>query len=292
MTFVHPSGDLTVVSDFISPVEEEAILRSLYDEATVPPKRWVGLSRRRLLNLGGLPGVSNSYGEPTPMIPEPLPSWVTDATVPRLHEVNALLLPTTLGGEEGAVSSEVELPAHSASKAAAAIRAATPAGSSGPQCVCAYPVNHVLVNEYVAPNGILPHEDGPIYEPIVTIVSLESAVQIAFTRKKTSDGGGRADALTESAAAVVLCLPPRSLLVFTGIFYSEYLHFIPEGSSDTYTRDTCGNFEVAAALPGCVVLAPGQVEVPRGPRRISLTYRRVRRVAALSRSALFGGRRR
>lgn len=36
------------------------------------------------------------------------------------------------------------------------------------------PVNHVLVNEYEAGQGIMPHTDGPAFHRIVTTVTLGS----------------------------------------------------------------------------------------------------------------------
>ena len=273
--FVHPSGDLLVIEDFISSEEEAHLIDTLYGGTS--NHKWVTLSRRRLLNLGGLPGGTTSSGEGAAMIPEPIPSWAMSTIGPRLLEVNK-----QLSNLDKDTTDEVIQEGDPVSQIVAAIRAGS---SSTPiRAVCAQPINHILVNEYVAPHGILGHEDGPAYEPIVSIVSLESCVRLAFAPK--GDGGG-------SSAPVEVCLPPRSLVVFTGVFYTEYLHSIAEEPVDTFTESGCLNYTSALKQPGAAV-APtgGSVDVPRGPRRVSLTYRKVKRVAAISRAAIFGGRRR
>jgi alkylated DNA repair protein alkB family protein 6 len=43
--------------------------------------------------------------------------------------------------------------------------------------------NHVLINEYHAGQGIMPHEDGPAYWPVVATVSLGSALVLDIYEK-------------------------------------------------------------------------------------------------------------
>lgn len=273
--FVDPTGDLLLIEDFITAEEEAQLVGSLYGESV--SHRWVTLSRRRLLNLGGLPGGTTSSGESAAMIPDPIPSWAMSTVGPRLLAVNTLL-------QEGAPhGDEVRGTANEyASRIVATVRdACCKGGTPCPRAVCAQPINHILVNEYTAPHGILGHEDGPAYEPIVSIVSLESSVRLEFTPKE------------DSQVPVEVCLPPRSLVVFTGGFYMNYLHSIADQVQDRYSEKKCLNFTSAVKQPGATVMGDGgSVDVPRGPRRVSLTYRKVRRVAALSRSTIFGGRRR
>lgn len=40
--------------------------------------------------------------------------------------------------------------------------------------------NHVLINEYHPDQGIMPHCDGPLYDPLVAILSLGSSVVFDF----------------------------------------------------------------------------------------------------------------
>lgn len=52
--------------------------------------------------------------------------------------------------------------------------------------------NHVLVNEYLPGQGIMPHEDGAAYRPVVATVSLGSAAVVEFwpkERDKDKDKG-------------------------------------------------------------------------------------------------------
>ncbi|PWA92937.1 Oxoglutarate/iron-dependent dioxygenase [Artemisia annua] len=42
-------------------------------------------------------------------------------------------------------------------------------------------INHVLINEYLPNQGIMPHQDGPAYFPVVAILSLGSPVVMDFT---------------------------------------------------------------------------------------------------------------
>ncbi|KAF4662879.1 Alpha-ketoglutarate-dependent dioxygenase alkB 6 [Perkinsus chesapeaki] len=76
-------------------------------------------------------------------------------------------------------------------------------------------LNHALVNDYESGcGGIMPHTDGPAYFPVVMIVCLVSATVMQFG--KTPD-----DVETQ------VLLPARSLLIFTGEAYNDYLHSIP-----------------------------------------------------------------
>eukprot|EP00899_Mesostigma_viride_P025872 jgi/Mesvir1/646/Mv17258-RA.1 len=43
------------------------------------------------------------------------------------------------------------------------------------------PFNHCLINEYKPGDGIMPHQDGPLYWPVVAIVSLQAPTVIQFT---------------------------------------------------------------------------------------------------------------
>lgn len=55
--------------------------------------------------------------------------------------------------------------------------------------------NHVLINAYQPGEGIMPHEDGPLYRPAVAILSLEHPAVVRFARKR-----GEADAADAGTA--------------------------------------------------------------------------------------------
>ncbi|KAK3261660.1 hypothetical protein CYMTET_29442, partial [Cymbomonas tetramitiformis] len=80
--------------------------------------------------------------------------------------------------------------------------------------------NHVLVNEYQPGEGIMAHEDGPLYFPLVAILSLRSSAVIRFTRKQPSLNSGVEENHADSRPEVVsLVLRPRSLLIFKDAAY-------------------------------------------------------------------------
>ncbi|RAH73486.1 uncharacterized protein BO66DRAFT_408825 [Aspergillus aculeatinus CBS 121060] len=116
--------------------------------------------------------------------------------------------------------------------------------------------NHVLVNEYCPGQGIMPHEDGAAYYPLVATVSL--------------------------GAPIVLDL----LLVTTDGIYTDFLHGIAETDRD----------EQLSAGYICnwgLLREPERYECGWSQRgtRISLTYRDVLKVAKLGSTMKFLNRR-
>lgn len=94
------------------------------------------------------------------------------------------------------------------------------------------PPSHVLVNCYKPGDGIMPHEDGPEYKPVVAILSLgATAVFRFFEKKRSGNVPGSAqyagdDASRHRIPSLSLIVPGNSLLVFRGKFYDQYLHGI------------------------------------------------------------------
>jgi alkylated DNA repair protein alkB family protein 6 len=111
--------------------------------------------------------------------------------------------------------------------------------------------NHVLLNEYLAGQGIMSHKDGPLYYPKVAILSLSGPAMIDF----------RPD--LRAPPSMSLLLQPRSLFIFTDEAYKSYFHGIEEREQDTVTN-------VVANAMAAVVSVGDQVE--RGTR-LSLTIR-------------------
>lgn len=84
----------------------------------------------------------------------------------------------------------------------------------------------------------MPHKDGPGYCPQAVILSLGAPAMIHFwrsladTKKKNNnntqegENGGRADEDEEDGACLSLYLRPRSLLIFTGVLYTDCFHGI------------------------------------------------------------------
>lgn len=145
-------------------------------------------------------------------------------------------------------------------------------------------INHCLINEYLPGQGIMPHEDGAAYHPVVATVSLCGTLVLDVTekkkRQKCEDGGD--DETRPTSWRIVQ--EPRSLLVTTGQAYTQTLHGIAEVSEDVgLNGDTVANWKLLGN--------PTIIEANGGKNlrstRISLTYRDVKKVSKLG-SKIFG----
>ncbi|EDW63936.1 alpha-ketoglutarate-dependent dioxygenase alkB homolog 6 isoform X1 [Drosophila virilis] len=121
--------------------------------------------------------------------------------------------------------------------------------------------NHVLVNEYLPGQGILPHTDGPLFYPIISTISCGAHTVLEFTKRETTG---------EAAGEVLfkLLLEPRSLLILKDTLYSDYMHAISEINEDTLCDRIC-NYNLCENT-----YKIGDHLVRRAPR-ISLTIRNV-----------------
>ncbi|KAG3184830.1 hypothetical protein PC128_g13610 [Phytophthora cactorum] len=91
--------------------------------------------------------------------------------------------------------------------------------------------NHALINEYGVGDCILPHEDGPAYFPLVSIISTGAECRVTFEphRAVTSvdnETVSQPAATSEIVQHFDFQLERRSLLLFTGEAYTRYLHSI------------------------------------------------------------------
>ncbi|TYH54021.1 hypothetical protein ES332_D09G139400v1 [Gossypium tomentosum] len=163
-------------------------------------------------------------------------------------------------------------------------------------------INHVLINEYLPNQGIMPHQDGPAYYPVVAILSLGSPVVMDFTPHsrlnsckstvmesvvdKTSDVKAAEiegnDGLDKHQPFSVL-LMPRSLLIFKDDAYSDYLHGIEDNAVHRLDKVVNG-IEALSALSRStsseaeVIRSEDSKTVNRTMSRISLTCRLVLKV--------------
>ncbi|GAB4856149.1 hypothetical protein Ancab_024790 [Ancistrocladus abbreviatus] len=129
--------------------------------------------------------------------------------------------------------------------------------------------NHVLINEYLPNQGIMPHQDGPAYFPAAAILSLGSPAVMDFTLhsklkqcQNTSGGLIRHDDSIEESLdhfhnhhQFSVLLMPRSLLIFKDMAYSDYLHGIEESIVQQYDGainlfESVGDAGVDRLLPG------------------------------------------
>ncbi|KAM8953780.1 putative RNA/DNA demethylase ALKBH6 [Pelodytes ibericus] len=128
--------------------------------------------------------------------------------------------------------------------------------------------NHVLVNEYKTGEGIMPHEDGPLYFPTVTTISLGSHTLLDFYLPVDQLGN-----VEDERHVLSLLLEPRSLLVVREDLYTAHLHGIRPLTSDTLSL-------TVANLDMCTVPRPG--ETLHRTTRVSLTIRCVPKVLKTS----------
>ncbi|KAI0633061.1 hypothetical protein C8Q77DRAFT_1121365 [Trametes polyzona] len=166
--------------------------------------------------------------------------------------------------------------------------------------------NHIIMNEYAPGQGIMPHEDGPAYHPVVATLSLGSHTVFHYYQyKPDSEPSSDAPGTTQSAGTTTasgpmlasgsgrpidpapvlsLLLEPRSLVITTSSLYTSHLHGIEEVQTDSFTADGRAPQERIANY----TLLRGKAEreavehggtLERG-MRYSLTCRDVEKVAA------------
>ncbi|GAB1601435.1 alpha-ketoglutarate-dependent dioxygenase alkB homolog 6-like [Argonauta hians] len=130
--------------------------------------------------------------------------------------------------------------------------------------------NHVLVNEYQIGQGIMPHEDGPLYYPTVATISLGSPILLDFYHQvdSSTDAGSNEESTTsqEDRHLLSILLEPRSLILVKDSIYLNYLHGIAERDEDIVT-DKISN------LDRCSGVNIG--DVVKRTCRLSLTIRHV-----------------
>uniref|UniRef100_A0AAY4E9G1 Fe2OG dioxygenase domain-containing protein n=1 Tax=Denticeps clupeoides TaxID=299321 RepID=A0AAY4E9G1_9TELE len=239
-TSLQAPSTVYYIPDFISEAEEDYLLQQVY---RAPKPKWAQLSGRRLQNWGGLPHLKG-------MVAEKLPDWLLKYT----NKISAL----------GAFAGKT--------------------------------ANHVLVNEYKPGEGIMnsaftvnpditvlfphtlcpkmsvviesqPHEDGPLYHPTVTTISLGSHTLLDFYRP-ISQTETDVPETEENRYLLSLLLQRRSLLILQSEMYENLLHGIRNLSEDTLTERVV-NLQSAGTQPGD--------RLTRGTR-VSLTIRHVPKV--------------
>ncbi|KAF2680410.1 hypothetical protein K458DRAFT_311869 [Lentithecium fluviatile CBS 122367] len=154
--------------------------------------------------------------------------------------------------------------------------------------------NHVLINEYRRGEGIMPHEDGPAYAPVVATVSLGAPICLEITRKSAaadeemqvhSDEAVSTNTRSQYIAPTRILQEPLSLLITTGPAYKDLLHGIsPVEIDDNLNAETVANWNLLADS-SLFEEAGGRSE---RATRISLTYRDVLKVSSAA-SRVFGG---
>lgn len=129
--------------------------------------------------------------------------------------------------------------------------------------------NHVLINEYLPGQGIMPHKDGGAYHPVVCTVSLGSSLCLDIY-------GTNEDGTRETDPRWKILQEPRSLLITTDRIYSDFMHGIDNVTKDVdLGPSTIANWDL--------LRAPQLIQDGWSERqtRVSLTYRDVLKVSKL-----------
>lgn len=187
---------------FLTPAEESSLLSTI---ASQPPRTWHQLSHRRLQAHPSVLSASNT------LLAQELPGWL-DGVVGRLGEVLLRVGDEREGrgdeerggGANGGEDGGREGGGKEGKGQGKRIFENSPHGAP----------NHVLINEYKPGEGILPHEDGSAYFPVVCTVSLGAHTVLDIYSK--GEKGRRWRVLQER----------RSLLVTMGECYAGCLHGI------------------------------------------------------------------
>ncbi|RWS16246.1 alpha-ketoglutarate-dependent dioxygenase alkB 6-like protein [Dinothrombium tinctorium] len=134
--------------------------------------------------------------------------------------------------------------------------------------------NHVLVNEYLPKQGIMPHEDGSLFYPTVATINLGSHTVLNFYKKNQHEatviepdyieGSERCDRGVLRSKVFSLLLQPRSLLILKNDAYKDYMHGIEEVAEDVINDQMVNLHLVSGAKSGDKLI--------RGTR-VSLTIR-------------------
>lgn len=135
--------------------------------------------------------------------------------------------------------------------------------------------NHCLVNEYKPGEGIMPHEDGAAYHPVVATVSLGGVVALDIYEKRPGQGDEHGN---EGSRLITRILQePGSLLVTMGDAYTALLHGISAVKEDVgLGPETVANWDMLSEATRSRIEQNGGSSV-RGTRT-SLTCRDVLKV--------------
>ncbi|CEF63091.1 Alpha-ketoglutarate-dependent dioxygenase alkB homolog 6 [Strongyloides ratti] len=128
--------------------------------------------------------------------------------------------------------------------------------------------NHLLVNEYLPGQGIMPHTDGDAYHPLVATISLGSPILLDFYKTLNRE----CVASFNERYIGSMFLEPRSLVLLSNDIYSNYLHSIAEREEDVITENIFNLDQITLKIG----------DVVKRKTRVSLTYRHVDKVSKLN----------
>ncbi|CAL5423703.1 unnamed protein product [Camellia sinensis] len=229
------------IPDFITDSEQDQLLNKIYQ---APVSKWKSLKNRKLQNWGG---VVHEKG----LLAQDLHTLLFDSKAYDIWLNGQVLGP-------GNVLPEIFRKYRTCH---VGVRAKLPPWLKRvterifeESCLFSSAINHVLINEYLPNQGIMAHQDGPAYFPVVAILSLGSPVVMDFTPHsslqlctntltnnvddKLSDGAfdGETEKWLDDHLPFSVLLMPRSLLIFKDKAYSDYLHGIKDSEVQQYDK--------------------------------------------------------
>ncbi|RMJ21188.1 hypothetical protein PHISP_07939 [Aspergillus sp. HF37] len=146
--------------------------------------------------------------------------------------------------------------------------------------------NHVLVNEYRPGQGIMPHEDGAAYYPLVATVSLGAPIVLDLYEKRGGEGSEDEGVEQKRTPQFRILQERRSLLIMRRKIYTDFLHGIAETCEDAgLGRESVCNWDLLREK------SRFEDGVYQRETRISLTYRDVLKVSRLGNTMKFLGAR-
>ncbi|KAD5803531.1 hypothetical protein E3N88_14891 [Mikania micrantha] len=154
-------------------------------------------------------------------------------------------------------------------------------------------INHVLINEYLPNQGIMPHQDGPAYFPVVAILSLGSPVVMDF-RPHFSLLGSTSNIEDKNSIEEAdhgnlpnyppfsIALMPGSLLIFKDTAYSDYLHGIKDCEIQQYGEAVNATEVARHQSLNETHDEDSEKAIHRSSTRVSLTCRVVSKIPAIA----------
>lgn len=124
----------------------------------------------------------------------------------------------------------------------------------------------------------MPHEDGPMYYPTVSTISLGSHTFLDFYRP-VSNESDQAENFLEGRYLFSILLEPRSLVILKEDMYKVYLHGIKEVDQDLINSKSIINFNKLGHKNE-------ESSVLKRDTRVSLTIRHVPKVLKVNLNTL------
>uniref|UniRef100_A0A069DPT5 Putative alkylated dna repair protein n=1 Tax=Panstrongylus megistus TaxID=65343 RepID=A0A069DPT5_9HEMI len=133
--------------------------------------------------------------------------------------------------------------------------------------------NHVLINEYLPGQGIMPHVDGPLFYPTILTVTCGSHTILNFQKQLKNDE----EIGLDESSKMSLLLERRSVVAVMDSMYTGYLHSIEERNEDKLDNIVLNINKTKFSIG----------DVLKRDTRISLTIRHVLKTSKIKLNVLF-----